>query len=63
MKRIILLVTLYLCVRISLAQAEGEKNRRTDANIYGHVLDAKTGEHLPYVTLRLKGTTIVSRRL
>lgn len=58
MKRIILLVTLYLCVRISLAQAEGEKNRRTDANIYGHVLDAKTGEHLPYVTLRLKGTTI-----
>lgn len=29
-----------------------------DANINGHVIDAKTGEHLPYVTIALKGTTV-----
>ena len=29
-----------------------------DANINGHVVDAKTNEHLPYVTISLKGTTI-----
>lgn len=30
----------------------------TDANVIGHVIDKKTGEHLPYVTISLKGTTI-----
>ncbi|NLV38233.1 MAG: carboxypeptidase-like regulatory domain-containing protein, partial [Bacteroidales bacterium] len=29
----------------------------TDANVFGHVLDANTKEHLPYVTIQLKGTT------
>lgn len=31
---------------------------KTDANIIGHVLDKKTKEHLPYVTIQLKSTTI-----
>lgn len=31
---------------------------RTDANIAGHVVSAKTGEHLPFIGLSLKGTTI-----
>lgn len=31
---------------------------KTDANIVGHVIDRKTGEHLPYVSISLKGTTI-----
>ena len=31
---------------------------RKDANINGHVIDAKTREHLPFVTIALKGTTI-----
>ena len=30
----------------------------TDANIFGHVIDAKTGEHLPFVNLLIKGTRI-----
>jgi outer membrane receptor for ferrienterochelin and colicins len=29
-----------------------------DANVNGHVIDAGTREHLPYVTVMLKGTTI-----
>ena len=32
--------------------------KNTDANVYGHVIDAKTGEHLPYVIIQVKGTTI-----
>lgn len=32
--------------------------RQTDASIMGHVTDAATGEHLPYVTVMLKGTQI-----
>ena len=30
----------------------------SDAHIYGHVIDKKTGEHLPYIMVVLKGTTI-----
>lgn len=40
----------------SAVTAEPVKN--TDANVYGHVKDAKTGEHLPYVVIQIKGTTI-----
>ncbi len=58
MKRIIFLLTLYICVTISYAQSDAALTRRSDANIYGHVLDNKTGEHLPFVTIKLKGTTI-----
>ena len=32
--------------------------RDTDANIVGHVTDKDTGEHLPYVSVVLKGTTL-----
>ena len=32
--------------------------KNTDANVYGHVIDSKTGEHLPYVIIQVKGTTI-----
>lgn len=32
--------------------------RKTDANIFGHVIVAATGEHLPYATVAIKGTTI-----
>ena len=36
----------------------GDENKNTDANVYGHVKDAKTDEHLPYVIVQVKGTTI-----
>ncbi len=35
-----------------------EKRPETDANIFGHVVDANTGEHLPFVNLLIKGTRI-----
>lgn len=36
--------------------ATGKPN--SDANITGHVTDAETGEHIPFVTIQVKGTTI-----
>lgn len=32
--------------------------RNTDAHIHGHIIDKNTGEHLPYMVVVLKGTTI-----
>ena len=37
-----------------------ETDKSTDANVYGHVIDKKSGEHMPYVTIQLKGTTIAT---
>ena len=37
---------------------EEEVVKNTDANVYGHVIDSKTGEHLPYVVIQVKGTAI-----
>ncbi len=53
MKKIlyILTVLLFLTTATSIA-------KKTDANIFGHVLDKTTREHLPYVTVHIKGTTI-----
>lgn len=31
---------------------------QSDAHLYGHVIDSETGEHLPYVTVTIPGTTI-----
>ena len=33
----------------------------TDSSIQGHVTDSKTGEHLPYITVMLKGTQIATQ--
>ena len=52
MKRIFSALVAALCVVLS-AQAQ-----ETDAHIYGHVIDKATGEHLPYIVVMLKGTTI-----
>ena len=48
---LVLAVFLFAC---RLASGQG----RTDTHITGHVIDASTGKHLPFVTLSLKGTAI-----
>ena len=53
MKKIIeVLVFALLCAVPMWAQEE------FDAHLVGHVLDEKTGEHLPYVNVQVKGTNI-----
>ena len=53
MKKYILLafmLTLCLCI---MAQTN-----KTDANVFGHVIDKQSGEHLPYINIMVKGTSI-----
>ena len=59
MKKIISLL-LCLCCALSTAWATNDKEKlnASDANVFGHVLDKETGEHLPFITVVLKGTTI-----
>ena len=45
-----------LCLTITYTHAEEVIG--TDANLFGHVLDKYSQDHLPYVTLQIKGTTI-----
>lgn len=33
------------------------QNKLSDANVVGHVIEAKTGEHLPGITIGIKGST------
>ena len=54
MRRFVLLVCLLCSVLCAPVRAQEE----FDAHLVGHVLDEKTGEHLPYVTVQVKGTTI-----
>lgn len=52
MKNIFFALTAALCLVLS-AEADN-----TDAHIHGHIIDKTTGEHLPYIFIMLKGTTI-----
>ena len=61
----IYILFLCLCYPVSAIMANTYKNDKevtspTDANILGHVVDKATGEHLPGITIILKGTTIGS---
>lgn len=33
---------------------------QADSHIIGHVIDSKTGEHLPFITIRIMGTNIIT---
>ena len=52
MKKIVFIgISLLICLGLWAQEV-------TDAHLVGHVLDEKTGEHLPYVNIQLKGTDI-----
>lgn len=48
----------FLFVLMVLFNAAPFYAQSTDANIVGHVLDKKTGEHIPFAIVTLKGTMI-----
>jgi len=61
MKRIVSITLLFLAFNQILAVSthpDPPQRPGTDANIFGHVLDAETGEHIPFVNLIIKGTRI-----
>ncbi len=57
MKKVFLFVLL-ACFSIPLMHAQGSKRVKTDAHIIGHIIEASTGEHLPGVTIQIKGTML-----
>ena len=52
MKKIFSALVVALCMMFTA------KASHTDAHIHGHIIDKTTGEHLPYIMVVLKGTTI-----
>lgn len=50
--------TLFIAFACICLQASPSSRTATDANIYGHVVDKQTAEHLPYINVYLKGTTM-----
>lgn len=57
MQRYIVLI-LFLLSGVLYVKADPPVLNPSDANVYGHVLDKRTGEHLAFITVALKGTTI-----
>ena len=60
MKRLFSALAVALCLMLS-AEANNiveTITHTTDAHICGHVIDKSTGEHLPYIVVFLRGTTI-----
>ncbi len=53
-----LLLFLMLLFSTYILPAENEQRPRTDANVFGHVIDAETGDHIPFINLIIEGTRI-----
>ncbi len=47
-----------ISIILGIAMQSSMAQTKTDSHIHGHVLDANTGEHLPYVNIYIKGTNI-----
>lgn len=58
MQLIIAAFTLVLSSANSIYANNSEDKKLTDSHITGHVVNAATGEHLPYIDIILEGTTI-----
>ena len=58
MKRRFSALAAALCIVLTVKANDTDVLDNTDAHIYGHVIDKATGEHLPYIVVMLKGTTI-----
>lgn len=60
MKKYIMgVLCMLLTFSVCLAEEESVNDKKkSDANIIGHVIDAKTREHLAFVTIAVKGTTM-----
>lgn len=50
-----LLPALFMCLYAGASAAETPK-RSTDANLFGHVVDRETHEHIPYASVAVVGT-------
>ncbi len=51
MKR--LLAVFVAAIMLPLAVIAADDRRRTEASVHGHVLDRNTGEHVPFLGVKL----------
>ena len=58
MKTTHIIATAVAMLMVSMSGHTYAESRKTDASVSGHVIDAKTGEHLPYITVMIGGTQI-----
>lgn len=58
MNRIHFWLLLALLPLLGILPIYAQHSKHSDANIMGHVIDKKNGEHVPYVNIVIKGTTI-----
>lgn len=58
MRYYIFLLLLFTFTLATYADDDTDQKPKTDANLNGHVIDKNTQEHVPFVTVILKGTTI-----
>ena len=55
MKKSILLFAIFILMPLF---AEAYERRHPEASVHGHVIDRNTGEHVPFLVVSLKGTTV-----
>lgn len=56
MKKLIL--SLFLTINILIINAQEKNDNITDSHIYGHVVHKDTKEHIPFINIVIKGTSI-----
>jgi outer membrane receptor for ferrienterochelin and colicins len=55
MKRTILLFAIFILMPLF---GEAYERKYPEASVHGHVIDRNTGEHVPFLVVSLKGTTV-----
>jgi outer membrane receptor for ferrienterochelin and colicins len=53
-----LFTALNITVFAGVDDTEPQRRKPNDANAHGHVIDARNGEHIPFATVSVEGTTI-----
>lgn len=48
----------FLLIIITIVNINLTAKPKTDANLFGHVVNKTTNEHIPYITVSIKGTTL-----
>lgn len=52
-------ILFFILTAVSLSSPADEPDQpKTDANLFGHVIDKNSGQHIPFFTIMVKGTTI-----
>lgn len=55
---IVLFAAMHLAVFAGPDDTEPQRRKPSDANAHCHVIDARSGEHIPFATVSVEGTTI-----